>query len=586
MSGDWIENSQFHVHWDHHPSPKDTPDYGAGTNADEIRAYVRAVRPDMMQYHALGCHGYASFPSRVAPPVPGLVGDPLRTWKEVCEQESIRLGIYVATYVADYPEPVPQWREVDREGRPRQRCYCYNGPWTEEFLIPLLLELMERYAPSHFWLDGAWLPPDPCYCEHCKARFRQLHGYELPLEPTEEQRIDVQAMRELSMDAAFEGIRRAIKAKDPAILMACNSAYYFRDLRRPAGVDWLSWDVLNMPDWRQVSFESAYLATAGLPADLMVYEKAIISYADPFISRLRPLVHLKTEVASILAHGVRLNYWQDPEPDGALEPSKKEMAAAIGEFVRERGNWCIGGKSAAEVAIFASRRQHLADHPWLDARVRAMYDILKQGHVPCDVVRDDTLSERLSGYRLIIVPETRLIFADTADVLTSFATSGGTVLIVGDAPSALASLDCPQIGALLSQYAQAAEPAVRDQVLSAVRQALTGRDLVAVEAPTGVEVVLTRRNGDLYVHFVNHVPGRVMHEMRERLLDEVTIVRGVRARIRVEEEPASVVLMPGSLPLGHRYRDGHVEVELPPLEYHYAVRIAQAPGGRDAADSP
>lgn len=591
-----IENVQFLVHWDHHPGPNETPHYGAGTRAQEIRNYIRAVRPDMMQYHALGGYGYASFTSEIAPPVPGLVGDPLSIWKAVCDEEDVPFGLYVAAYACGYPKKVPQWCEISKDGKPKADRYCYNGPWTEEFLIPLLLELMERYKPNHFWFDGVWLPDEPCYCKYCRKRFEETYGYPMPEEPTEEQGIEIKAMQETSMDDAFGRIARAVRTKDPDILLAGNSAYYFRDLRPPVGVDWLSWDYPNMPNWRKVSFQSVYLSTVGLPADMMVYENAIVCWS-PMVQRLRPLTHLKTEAASILAHGVRFHLWHNPEPDGSIRPGTLETAASVATFVRERADWCIGAEPVANVAIIASSRLHLAKHSELEDRVCTIHDILKQGHIPCEVVRPDTFDARHDRYQVVIVPEARLIADETAKSLKAFAEAGGTVFVIGKPSNEIVSmfsvvsskagmdetgLEERPVGkgkillytrAALTDYLEAAHPAVRDELLDVLRKTLSGQEQVEVTAPTGVEVVITRKNGCLYVHFVNHVPGRIFHETRELFLDEVCVVHGIRARVRIESEPVRVALMPGEEAVEYVFDDGWLTVELPPLEHHQALQI-------------
>jgi len=120
--------------WDHHPHGEDQ-NYGAGTSADEIRAYVRAVRPDFMQIQALGCFGYTSFPSRIGVPVQGLVGDPLAVWSKVCAEEGIAFGAYLAAYAGICPNARPDWNVVTRDGNASTGGYCSmaRGPMSSSF---------------------------------------------------------------------------------------------------------------------------------------------------------------------------------------------------------------------------------------------------------------------------------------------------------------------------------------------------------------------------------------------------------------------------------------------------------------------
>ena len=136
------------VHWDHHPT-LDTPHYGSGTDAEQNRRYLRTVRPDVTQYHTGGYKGYVNYQSKIAPVVPGLVGDPLSVWSRVCAEEGIPLGCYVASFGSYFPEPLPQWRCVNRAGVVSDLYYCPNGPWLDEYFIPLVREILVRYHPVH-----------------------------------------------------------------------------------------------------------------------------------------------------------------------------------------------------------------------------------------------------------------------------------------------------------------------------------------------------------------------------------------------------------------------------------------------------
>src|SRR5690242_4684951 len=120
------------IHWDHQPHGTEQH-YGQGTNAEQIRRYLRSVGPGATQYIALGMFGYAGFPSAVAPVVPGLHGDPLRIWADVCAEEGVPFGCYAASFNCRSPQVVPEWRCVNRAGALSERDYCPNSPWTEAF---------------------------------------------------------------------------------------------------------------------------------------------------------------------------------------------------------------------------------------------------------------------------------------------------------------------------------------------------------------------------------------------------------------------------------------------------------------------
>ena len=80
----------------------------------------------------------------------------------------------------------PDWFACDAAGEPYQAqgryITCINGPWYRQFLPGVLREIIERYKPEGF-TDNSWsgLPRDRiCYCTHCRTKFREDEGVELP----------------------------------------------------------------------------------------------------------------------------------------------------------------------------------------------------------------------------------------------------------------------------------------------------------------------------------------------------------------------------------------------------------------------
>jgi hypothetical protein len=604
------------IHWDHHPTSEEQH-YGEGTNAEQIRHYLRTVQPDVTQYHTIGCTGYASFPSAIAPVVPGLHGDPLQIWAQSCAAEGVPFGCYAASFDCQSPTPVPQWRCVNRAGVVSEHDYCPNGPWTEEFFIPFLLEVMERYHPVHFWLDGVWLPGNRenyCYCSHCQQRFQQQYGRPLPKDPQPEDWIELQEFYEQSLDDAISRIGRAIKGRDPNILLACNYLYFFKDVRKPmAEIDWLSWDALNTPNLHRASFESTYISTAGKPADIMVYEQGIVRWQPELLRRPRTLAQLKTEAGTILAHGGRVNLWHDPQPDGSVPPTKANMASQVAQFVRARQNWCIDNNSVAEVAVLASRLDHYVAPQSQDIAVRAIQQALQEAHIPCDVVHDDLLLNRLVQYQLVILPETHVLNVDTAQWLHQYVMDGGSVLMIAAEPvngdtrwheallgegitltpttttAGMALLNDEPIqlghrrytltgnwrcvipyddgkpwlaeltlgdghilaitGEAISDYAETHWPPMRNLIAYAAREGIGQLPLVEMSEHPGVELVVNRRANDLFVHLANLTPGISFGASSEVFYDEVPTYKDITLIVRPPHQPSSLTLLPDDIDL-------------------------------------
>jgi hypothetical protein len=86
----------------------------------------------------------------------------------------------------DFAEAHPDWICRDIEGEPIRQAdkfvTCIGSPYYAEFLPEVMREIIERSHPDGF-TDNSWpgLPRTHiCYCDHCKAQFRDVAGKELP----------------------------------------------------------------------------------------------------------------------------------------------------------------------------------------------------------------------------------------------------------------------------------------------------------------------------------------------------------------------------------------------------------------------
>src|SRR4029453_7029817 len=61
-------------------------------------------------------------------------------------------------------------------------------------------------------------------------------------------------------------------------------------------------------------------------------------------------------------------------------------------------------------------------------------------------------------------------------------------------------------GEALSDYAETHWPPLRDLIAAAVREGIGPEALIEMEGHPGVELVVNRRDGDLYIHLANLTP--------------------------------------------------------------------------------
>jgi hypothetical protein len=97
--------------------------------------------------------------------------------------------------------------------------------------------------------------------------------------------------------------------------------------------------------------------------------------------------------------------------------------------------------------------------------------------------------------------------------------------------------------------------------------------LVEVEAPSNVEVVLAEKDGAKQVHLVNHYRDKSIGNSNT-IVENVLPVYDIKVRIRADQRPGSVELMPGKEDLSFEYNSGYVSFVIPKLHI-YSIAVIE-----------
>lgn len=96
---------------------------------------------------------------------------------------------------------------------------------------------------------------------------------------------------------------------------------------------------------------------------------------------------------------------------------------------------------------------------------------------------------------------------------------------------------------------------------------------VELDAPHRLELIIRRRDDALLVNLINRGAGEALSPRRV-VVEELPPVEHVTVRIRRDERPASVTVVPEDRPAEWRYDDGIVTIKLERVDIHSVVRIA------------
>src|SRR5690349_5282917 len=112
MAANWHAGVVFGLHYDLHATAADT-ELGAAVTSELLRDAWRRIGPDWVQCDAKGHPGYASWPTTIGIPSPGIVRDALRVHRDVTRELGLPLVVhYSGVWDTAAVQAHPDWGRV------------------------------------------------------------------------------------------------------------------------------------------------------------------------------------------------------------------------------------------------------------------------------------------------------------------------------------------------------------------------------------------------------------------------------------------------------------------------------------------
>ncbi len=440
----------FGLHYDLHANADDT-ELGAELTHEHLREQLEKVRPDFVQCDCKGHAGYASYPTKIGSPSPGIVRDALRIHRDVTAEMGIPLSVHYSGVWDDRAvELHPEWARVDAEGvgggehgERRAGYTCLLSPYVDELMIPQMMEIIDEYDVDGFWVDGdCWAVRD-CYCERCRAEFERRTG--IADAPTDRGERNWPTWRAFHRDLFVEYVRKyaeAIHARKPNCA-ACSNWMY--SLRMPgpvaAPVDYLSGDFSPSFGCERAEVEGRYMDGHRMPWNLMAWT---FTWTFPGHSdhehaawQMKTVEGLCQEVAEVMSCGGTVFLYNQPQRSGWLTGWHQDMFAEVADFCRQRQPFSQHTESVPETAVLLSD-----PHVWRHSEeafclggsshgAEGALHLLIESQYHVDVLDETRMMERIGEYALVAVGEQEPISQAMAAGLEAYAQSGGVVLISG-----------------------------------------------------------------------------------------------------------------------------------------------------------
>ena len=434
----WYGKSFYLFHLDYHT--KGDVEVGSEVDVEETLRLLKLSKPDVIQVHAKGNPGWTSYPSKVGYTPPKLAKDVMQSWKDA----ATRGGYHFSAYYnlgrdGEIMKRHPEWNRVDAMGKLVDNSLCYQSGVAENYLFPMIIEIIDLYHPEGFWLDGSCFTVQNCYCDKCQERFRKEtpeYSGAAPRNPEDEGWDEFKEMQRQIYRELVENTSKTIKRHDPDCLVAINLAYGNQmPEEAPSYLDYLTCDIGNKIE--QIPAQACWFDGQNKPFDLMT--TAFYNDYNNKAAVPKPKGQIEQEMAAIISNGGHYFVWDDPSPKGGLSKERFEMLGeVVAPFLRSRQEWCVDSKRVPDVSLFQGSASHYAitrsSKKAFSAENETITDTdlsLREMHLNHEMISDERLSKLDIHGQLLIIEDPLVLTSENRVAILNFVTKGGTLLITG-----------------------------------------------------------------------------------------------------------------------------------------------------------
>ena len=438
------------IHLDFHTSPF-IPDVGAEFDANQFIETLKKNHINSINLFAKCHHGYYYYPTKIGKVHPNLKPglDLFGEQVAVCRKAGVRVGAYTTVVWSEETcDSYPQWMQVDANGvigakapfsgnfNSKERSWrslCMNNAEYVAYLKREFKEIYELYNPDSFWIDI--ILQFGCICPSCRASMKQLG-----MNPTNSQ--DVKRHDRLVEIAFSKEIQGYLKSLDPKLEIYFNGC--------PAEFDMQ--DILSLSTARRRECND-FIDIESLPSEVWGYTHfpVLVNYSNKYdkpitmmngkfhktwgdFGSLRNKAALEYECYRALANGSGICVGDQLHPSGKIDET---VYARIGEVfaeIEKKEPWCINTRKISQIAVYAANEvesdmEFDATAITINSTNEGVTRILTELNHLFDFV---DFCDDISGYDLVILPDTVRLPASETKKLSAYIKNGGKVILTGE----------------------------------------------------------------------------------------------------------------------------------------------------------
>lgn len=427
----------FGLHFDLHPNAKDKL-LGSQVTEVMIENLLQRIRPDYVQYDCKGHPGYTGYPTEVGWSSPGIVADSLLLWRKGTRKEGIGLFIhYSGVWDSKAIEEHPDWARVDEKGKRDRDATSVFGPYVDRLMIPQLKEVIAKYDLDGVWVDGDCWAARLDYSSRARKAWSQATGHKkVPMKPGEPNWQEWKMFHRDAFDRYVQHWTDTLHAWRPTLQITSNWMYSSL-VPRPVSIqlDYLSGDYSPSNSVDRAQLEARYLASTGMPWDLMAwgFDKSKVNGWS-----MKPAVQLQQEASVVLMQGGGFQVYHTPTRSGYIHPDIVDQLEKVAQFCRQRQKWSFQSTSVPQVALLLSAAStweiydKVYGHPKEYEEMQGALDAFLDSHFSVDLLAEHQLEKRLDAYPLVIIPNSHKLAPGFRDRLAGYVQKGGSLFLLGE----------------------------------------------------------------------------------------------------------------------------------------------------------
>jgi hypothetical protein len=428
----------FGLHFDLHPSDTDTA-LGADVNAAMAGSLLDRIRPDYVQYDCKGHVGWAGYPTKVGWTAPGIKNDSLAVWRKATRERGVGLfihysGVWDSQAIVHHPE----WARLDAQGQIDPQATSVFGGYKDGLLVPQLKEAVAAYDLDGLWVDGECWGARLDYSPAALAAWTRETGFaDAPEKRDEPNWLEWKAFNRRGFEKYLSSWVDALHAFKPGLQITSNWMYSsFAPKPVEAKLDYLSGDYSPSLSVDRARVEARYLASTGMPWDLMAW--GFDKNRDLGWS-IKPAVQLMQEAAVVLMQGGGFQIYHTPTRSGFISDAIVGQLEKVAAFCRARQAASFQSRTVPQVALLLSSESHwdVSDNIFapsggeFDALEGALHALLELGY-SIDILAEHQLQPRLGEFPLVVVPDSPKLTPEFRQALLAYAERGGSLLLLGE----------------------------------------------------------------------------------------------------------------------------------------------------------